>query len=287
MSLFRGCRIASVQVRGFASSTTLRVGPESPNFIDVPRTIQPDLPRKQHVKGTLPVPREIFPVRRADKPSEDYIAAATPLPTKETEVDPNDPHAKYIEWKKRMAEMRRQNLREGLQELHTRKQRSDNSMMKRSDQKQKRRERIFRQQERNDERLTRSSVVREMLPKRTPVLPDPDRESRLAASQARLEAVQARKAMEQQDSLQSLYMNARNFITTEAQLAAEIDRVFPDGENPAWRSDHQHGENVWNLGVPPTVQSIVNESKRSEASRWDLIQGRVKKLGEQLTGGKL
>ena len=287
MSLFRSCRTASVQARGFTSSATLRIGPESPNFVDVPRTIQPDLPSKQHVKGTLPVPREIFPVRRADKPSEEYIAAATPLPSKETKVDPNDPHAQYINWKRRMAEMRRQNLREGLLELHTRKQRTDKSMMQRSVEKQKRRERIFRQPEREDERLTRPSVIQEMLPKRTPVLPDPNREERLIISKAQLEATNAQKQAEQQDSLQALYMNARNFITTEAQLAAEIDRVFPEGENEAWRNDHQQGENVWNLGLPPTVQSIVNESRKSEAARWDLIQGRVKKLGEQITGGKL
>ncbi|KAB8078341.1 hypothetical protein BDV29DRAFT_166540 [Aspergillus leporis] len=287
MSLFRSCRTASVQVRGFTSSTSLRVGPESPNFVDVPRTIQPDLPSKQHVKGTLPVPREIFPVRRADKPSEEYIAAATSLPSKETKIDPNDPHAQYINWKRRMADMRRQNLREGLLELHSRKQRTDRSMMQRSVEKQKRRERIFRQPERDDERLTRPSIIQEMLPKRTPALPDPTREERLAISQAQVEAVNAQKQAEQQDALQALYMNARNFITTEAQLAAEIDRVFPEGENEAWRNDHQQGENVWNLGMPPTVQSIVNESRKSEAARWDLIQGRVKKLGEQITGGKL
>ncbi|KNG86168.1 hypothetical protein ANOM_005511 [Aspergillus nomiae NRRL 13137] len=287
MSLFRSCRTASVQARGFTSSASLRIGPESPNFVDIPRTIQPDLPSKQHVKGTLPVPREIFPVRRADKPSEEYIAAATPLPSKDTNVDPNDPHAQYINWKRRMAEMRRQNLREGLLELHSRKQRTDKSMMQRSSEKQKRRERIFRQPEREDERLTRPSVIQEMLPKRTPVLPDPNREERLTLSKARMEAANSQKQAEQQDSLQTLYMNARNFITTEAQLAAEIDRVFPEGENEAWRNDHQQGENVWNLGLPPTVQSIVNESRKSEAARWDLIQGRVKKLGEQITGGKL
>ncbi|KAL4893838.1 hypothetical protein BDV59DRAFT_177277 [Aspergillus ambiguus] len=287
MSLFRSYRAASVQARGFTSSACRRVGPESPNYIDVPRTIQPDLPSKKHVKGTLPVPRELFPARRIDKPSEEYIAAATPLPSKEAELDPTDPHAQYIDWKKRMADMRRQNLRQGLQELHSRKQRTDRMMMHRSLDKQKRRERILRQPEREDERLTRPSVIQEMLPKRTPVLPDPNREQRLAQSQARLEARKAQKEQQQQEDLQSLYMNARTFITTEAQLAAEIERVFPDGENEAWRNDHQQGENVWNLGVPPTVQSIVNESRKSEAARWDLIQGRVKKLGEQITGGKL
>ncbi|KAE8352902.1 hypothetical protein BDV28DRAFT_134233 [Aspergillus coremiiformis] len=287
MSLFRRCRTASVQVRGFTSSASLRVGPESPNFIDIPRSIQPELYTKPRVKGTLPVPREIFPVRRVDKPSEAYIAAATPLPSEEIKVDPNDPHAQYINWKRKMAEMRRKNLREGLLELHSRKQRTENLMMQRSVAKQRRRERIFRQPESEDERFTRPSVIQAMMPKRARVLPDPDRKERLAASQARLDARNAQKQAEQQDSLQMLYMNARNFITTEAQLAAEIERVFPEGENEAWRNDHQQGESIWNLGVPPSVQSIVGGGRKGEAARWELIQGRVKKLGEQITGGKL
>lgn len=276
-----------MQVRGFASSASLRVGPESPNFINVPRTIQPELPSKRRVKGTLPVPRELFPARRTDKPTQEYIEAATPLPTKQTPVDPNDPHAEYIESKRRMADMRRQNLREGLLELHQRKTRTDEAMKRRSQDKQRRRERIFRQPERLDESLTRPSVVQEMQPQRTAVLPDPDREVRLAKSRERLEALNAKKQMEREASLQTLYMNARNFITTEEQLAAEIERVFPDGPNPAFLNDTFQGENIWNMGAPTSVQSIVNDARKNEIARWDTIQDRVKKLGEELTGGKL
>ncbi|KAJ9198396.1 hypothetical protein DTO166G4_2181 [Paecilomyces variotii] len=287
MALFRSSRTLTTQVRGFASSSCLRVGPESPNFIEVPRSIQPDLPSKPQVKGTLPVPREIFPARRVDKPTEAYINDATPLPSRELNVSPDDPHVEYNVWKRKMAEARRKNLRQGLLELHRRKQRTDRLMEKRSRDKQVQRERILSQPEREDERLTRPSIVQAMQPVRTPILPDPDREARLARSRALLEIKEAEKKAERQDYVHSLYMNARKFITTEAQLAAEIERVFPEGENDAWRNDHQPGENIWNLGVPPTIQSSVNDAKKSEAARWDVIQGRVKKLGEQITGGKL
>ena len=287
MSLFRNCRTAAVQVRGFASSPSLRVGPESPSYIDVPQTIQPEKASKRRVKGTLPVPREIFPARRTDKPSKEYLAAATSLPTNQTPVDPNDPHAEYIESKRRMADMRRNNLREGLLELHKRKKGTDNAMMARSTAKQQQREKIFRQPDRDDEVLTRPSVVQEMQPKKLPVLPDPDRAERLAKSRARLEAVNAQKQLERTANLQALYMSARDFITTEAQLAAAIEREFPEGPNEAFRNDQFQGENIWNVGPPPTVQSIVYDSKRAETARWDLIQGRVKKLGEEITGGKL
>ena len=260
MSLFRNCRTAAVQVRGFASSPSLRVGPESPSYIDVPQTIQPEKASKRRVKGTLPVPREIFPARRTDKPSKEYLAAATSLPTNQTPVDPNDPHAEYIESKRRMADMRRNNLREGLLELHKRKKGTDNAMMARSTAKQQQREKIFRQPDRDDEVLTRPSVVQEMQPKKLPVLPDPDRAERLAKSRARLEAVNAQKQLERTANLQALYMSARDFITTEAQLAAAIEREFPEGPNEAFRNDQFQGENIWNVGPPPTVQSIVHDS---------------------------
>jgi hypothetical protein len=136
MSLSRSCRAAKVPVRGFSTSSSLRVGPESPNYIEVPRTLQPDLPQRPRVKGTLPVPREIFPARRADKLTWAYISAATPEPTRVKTIRKDDPHAESIEWKRRMAESRRNNLREGLQELYTRKQTTDQSMTRRSAERQ-------------------------------------------------------------------------------------------------------------------------------------------------------
>ncbi|KAL4996929.1 hypothetical protein BDV10DRAFT_100961 [Aspergillus recurvatus] len=285
MSLFRQCRTATVQLRGFSSSSALRVGPESPNFIEIPRTIQTDLPPKPRVKGTLPVPRELFPKRRADKPNKQYIAAATPLPTKQEKIDPDEPHGEYRSWKRSMAEMRRQNFEEGLLELHSRKLRTDKTMEDRSRERQKLRDQVLRQREREDEYLTRPSIPRDMLPKRMPVLPDPGREQRLAQSKVRTQKKTARNVAERRDALHSLYMNARHFITTETQLAAEIEKVFPEGENEAWRSDHKYGENIWNLGFPRGMASRVNENR--EVERWDVVQGRVKKLGEQITGGTI
>lgn len=287
MSLFRSCRAASVQTRGFTSSSFLRVGPESPNYVEIPQSLQPDLGPKRRVKGTLPVPRELFPARRADKPSEEYLAAATTPPSKRGDIDTSDPHAEHIFRKREMAEMRRRNLRQGLVELHRRKQATEKAMEKRSREKGARQQQLMSQPEREDERLTRPSVPQAMIPKKTPVLPDPDRKERLEASRKRLEAIQAKKETRRRDSLHTLYMNARTFITTEEQLAAEIDRVFPEGNNAEWRSDEHGGGNIWNRGAPPAVQSLVNDVKKGESVRWDVIQGRLKKLGEEITGGKM
>ncbi|KAK1141553.1 hypothetical protein N8T08_008966 [Aspergillus melleus] len=287
MSLLRNCRNAAVQVRGFSSSSSLRSGPESPKYIDIPQVIQEGEIVDRRVKGTLPVPRDLFPARRADKPTKAYLDAATPLPSKEVQIDPNDPHAQYLGWKRRMAEMRRKNLRQGLTELHRRKKQTDKRIAQESAEKQIQRQAVLDQPDRLDEQLTRPSVIQEMLSNRNAVLPDPTREERLALSRARFEAHNARRQAERDDSLQTLYMSARNFITTEAQLAAEIERVFPEGENEAWRNDHQQGENIWNLGTPSTLQGIANAGRKSESGRWELIQDRVKQLGEQITGGKI
>ena len=287
MSLYRSCRTANVQIRSFASSSRLQVGPESPNYIEIPRILQPNFPSKPRVKGTLPVPREIFPARRLDKPSEAYIAAATPLPVKKRSAPKDDPNIKSNAWKQRIAEKRRRNLWEGLRELHGRKQRTDRWMTELSRQKQTRRGRILQQRPREDEWLTSPSIAQAMQPVRAPVLPDPDREERLARSRVLVQAKEAEKRAERRDALHTLYMNARDFITTEKQLEAEIQRVFPDGDNPAWRNDQQSGENIWNLGIPPTIQTIVNDRRKTEPARWEMIQGRVKKLVEEITGGKL
>ena len=93
-------------------------------------------------------------------------------------------------------------------------------MFKRSLENQRRRERILQQPEPEDERLTRPSVVSAMQTQPHTVLADPNREERLALSRARMEAKQAEKDAERRDHLQTLYMNARTFITTEEQLAA-------------------------------------------------------------------
>lgn len=286
MSALRNTRTAKVQVRGFSTSPNLRVGPESPHFIDVPKLIQPSNPSKPQVKGTLPVPREIFPSRRTDKPGQLYLDAVTANPKTKRQVNAKSSDPEKQAFKIKMAELRRQNLRQGLQDLHKRKTSAEEVLTTRSRMNQARRERVLRQPEPEDERLTRSSIVQAMRVQKH-VLADPNREERLAISKARVEAREAEKVAERQDDLHSLYMNARTFITTEEQLTAEIDRVFPEGQNDAWRNDHQHGENIWNLGVPPTVQSIVHESRKSETARWDVMQNRIKKLGEQLTGGKL
>ncbi|PGH28015.1 hypothetical protein AJ80_00270 [Polytolypa hystricis UAMH7299] len=292
ISVCRSCQTATTsrtpQFRSFASSPSLFVGPESPRFIDVPESLQPEAPRKRIVKGILPVPRDLFPTRRPDKPGKDYLLAATPEPTtKRSSVPPDHPHYRYLEWKRTMAHIRRQNLRAGLRELHHREQETQRRIKAKSGFKLNQRDRILSQGQREDERLTAQSVIENMKPSNSAVLPDPDREARVDRSRANVEAKQAMEKEERVDALHTLYMNARNFIVTEEQLAEEIERVFPEGENLDWTNDEEAGENIWNLGAPPTVASLVRKGPGDDLALWTTEQKRVKKLAEELTGGAI
>ncbi|EEH47037.1 uncharacterized protein PADG_03135 [Paracoccidioides brasiliensis Pb18] len=287
MSLCRPCRSARAQVRAFSSTPSPMVRPESPKFIEIPRPIQPYYPIKPAVKGVLPVPRELFPPRRPDKPTTAYVEAATPEPSSnKPKLQPGDPQFDYVEWKKRMAAIRRQNLREGLVELYARKQKSDAYRAKRSSAKIAQRERILAQGPREDDRLMQPSTIQVMKPSKMPILPDPNVEQRLEASRLKYASKQQSKRQQRIDSLHSLYMNARNFIINEEQLNAEIERVFPEGENPAWTNDEDVGENIWNLGPPSTIESLVHKGK-TQATIWSLGEKRVKKIAEELTGGAI
>lgn len=287
MSLSRSCRAARVQARSFSVSSKLRVGPESPNYIEIPRTLQPDLPSKPQVKGTLPVPREIFTQRRADKPTWAYITAATPEPSNQKPIKEGDRNAETIEWKRKMADLRRTNFRQGIVELYKRKLDTDTLMTRRSSAKQARRERVFNQPPREDERLTRPTVVKAMQLTQSTVLPDPNREKRLAASRQRVLAKQQEKSEIRQEDLHTLYMNARTFITTEAQLDKEIEAKFSENGGREWDSDTGSGNNVWAKGAPPSIQDIVRNQTSSDAGRWRVEQERMRKVVEELTGGKM
>ncbi|KAL1959699.1 hypothetical protein VTO42DRAFT_1285 [Malbranchea cinnamomea] len=286
-SLCRACsNVTRSRVRLFNSSASLMASPESPSFIDIPTPIQPTKPYKPEVKGVLPVPREIFPKRRPDKPSETYIEDATPLPQSEPQVTKKHPDYEYLKWKKKLASTRRKNLREGLLELYARKKETEKKIALTSKEKLNYRKKILTQPMREDERLTRASTVTAMEMRKTPNLPDPNAEERLAKSMEKVAIKQLEKREERLNALHSLYTNARHFITNEKQLMEEIERVFPEGENPAWTNDQQAGQNIWNLGPPPTIEKMVARM-HDEMAKYETVQKRTKKIAEELTGGKI
>lgn len=191
-----------------------------------------------------------------------------------------------------MAASRRANLREGILELHKRKVRQDITIANRSAAKRNEREKRVRAPQREDERLTSPTIREAMRQLQVGRLPDPDREARIAEKVERVKAKEAARAAERKDALHTLYMNAREFITTEQQLDEEIEKIFV--EHP-FGPAHSSKTNIWDAyGAPPTVQDMLSTVNNTQKSAIQFHQGpaiitgkRSKKIAEELTGGKM
>ena len=299
LSFCRQSILSSAVSRSFATTSSKQeIPPESPEYIHVPQSLQPYEVSPRRLKGILPVPREVFPQRQPEKLEPDFEINATKPRNEELDLHSASEIEKY---KHRMAERRRGHLREGLAELRARKAKTERQLAAKSQAKRQERDRVIAQAEREDERLTNSSVPKSMLPMKGQQIPDPHFQKRYEASTARVKAQEERKREERRDALHTLYMNARTFITTEADLDAEIDRVFPEGDDPAFRTPSSHGKDIWNLGVPPRVADLLKKTAAhadasGSASRGniDIHQDlarisaeRVKKIAEELSGGKI
>lgn len=243
------------------------------------------------IKGVLPVSRQVFPRGSADKTSPDYLAPMTLEPTSKKDMTAVDPSAKdYVEWKARSAAVRRRNLREGLVELQHRKQKIDRRLAARSAFKQAENYRALHQPEREDERLTNPTITQTLTPGYLANIPDPNREKRIAQKKARVESKETREREERRNALHSLYMNARDFIVTEAALDSKVDEVFDD----EWFRINP-GRSIWDLeDIPDTVQSMLNEANRKglravqhNAGYAHITRERVQRIAEELTGGKM
>lgn len=277
-----------------------QIPPESPKFIEIPKSRQPRSIYRPWVKGVLPVPRKIF--RRSDskdKTSQEYLTAVTPEP-KNSRVEQinfvaySQPNAMdSATWKIRQSAARRRNLRESLVELHQRKKYIDHSKAESRARKQAESLRLATAPEREDERLTNPTVHRALLPLRRGPLPDPHRAARLKRMRANVETMQREKMEQRRAMLHTLYMNARNFIVRPDQLDEVIERVFEDPN--LFLNDEGRGENVWHLGYPETSLTLLQMAGRGRRLKAsvrvvqveDLTKKRLDRIGEELTGGKL
>ncbi|MCJ1390624.1 hypothetical protein MMC18_003485 [Xylographa bjoerkii] len=282
--------VTHIPVRNASTaSITVRIPPESPKFIDIPRASQEHAYKKPYYKGVLPSPRRVFRPGKTDKSTAEYIAAVTPEPTT-TKTYRSQKDKALADWRSRQATLRRQNLREGLTQLHQRKVRSDRRIAARTEFNQAEHERRIHEPEREDERLTNPSIIQALKPGYTSNLPDPNREARVAKMKARFETKEAAKAEERRNALHSLYMNARDFIVTEEALNAKVDEVF---DHEWFRNYPEHS--IWDKeGFPDTVQSMLtqaNSSRRDNAQSTSgyiqLTKRRVQRIAEELTGGKM
>lgn len=240
----------------------------------------------------MPVPRNIFPDRAGSKTSKEYLDRVAQEPQPGNTIA--DAPTEYVAWKRQMAETRRQHLREGLVALRERKHVADNRVAQISARKMRERNKMTYKKERESDRLTNPTVTKAMKTFQHGRLPDPDREARLAEMAARVAAKTAALEEKRRDALHTLYMHARTFITTEAQLDAEIDKVFT--EKPwAHVPGAENKNNIWEAeGAPPTLQEMLSEVTGTQKTAADYYRlpakttgKRMVRVAEELTGGTM
>ena len=294
------CHTRITQWRTFSSTpAALSIGPESPTYVDVPKPPQSDYTPKHKLRGFLPVPKGVFtdlcdPKGRVIKEAvERRVAEASNEPSQDrTQAKPI--HAERAAYKSRQAESRRRNLREGMAELLIRKERDDSAMTAKSRRVQAERKELVSRPEREDERLTKGSVLSTML-ERGP-LRDPYRRQRLEEKRRNVEALQNVRSEHRREALHTLYMNAQDFITNEKQLDVQIEKEFGTRENPrmfGFSDQRQGGTSYWDASTPLTTAEMLRGETGEEQNTMSLgkntrlVQERMKRMAEELTGGKM
>ncbi|KXL50289.1 hypothetical protein M433DRAFT_151314 [Acidomyces richmondensis BFW] len=282
------------------SSIRAAVGPEHPRYLDLPEPPQQTLPDRHFIKGRLPVPRNVFDgAEGRDKASNEFLEPHTKPPKRPSKA----PIGSREQWKERLSELRRRNLREGLATLRARQDQEAVKQRERQRQQQEERARLLNAAEREDERLTAPSHNLDLAALARPPT-DPTRAERLAHKELLLAAHTAAKSEIRHRDLHALYMRARSFIVTQEQLDAEIERAFGTAENPVSWAGYggdmsANSASVWALGPPASVKDLAERNakmagdKRS-GSALDTAGGfekanqeRLKRIAEVLTGGEM
>ncbi|CAI4214529.1 unnamed protein product [Parascedosporium putredinis] len=288
--------LPSVYIAGIPSSTRAitstaqqcSLPPESPAYIPVPVPPLSDETKPTRVRGSLPVPRKVFPQPSdSRKLDPSYLAETYPRSEKP------QPPATLIEdhpqhWKRIMADSRRKNLRAGLQGLWRRKLKRDERDASLGADKHKAHMAAGLAAERTDEFLTLSTILQETL--NTEVLPDPDRFQKAEVSRKRTLELEEERRDARLHSLMELYVNANHFIVDEKDLEVEVDHLFSENY---WRAPSKNS--AWQeWGSQSGVNDMVGQTVRESAPTLDNYTAgytrnmkRQKKVAEELTGGKM
>jgi len=278
-----------------APQSTTRIPPESPKYISVPEPPQATLIRRPPIRGHLPVPREIFPRKGGDrKVSPDYVARATPLSLAEQSGAP--PKTELEAWRRKMAHSRRTALSAGLEGLYDRKSTSDALRARKAKAKGEAHRRAAAAPERDDDVLTRSSVLASVSAQLS-VDRDPARFDVARTSRKRTARLQAARSQARKGALAELYIAAKDFIVDEAELARRVNELFD--ENYFATKGVSDALSIWDTDGPPIKTSaMVDQQAYGRDSPLNMgyemytpdstrTARKQKILAEELTGGKL
>ncbi|KAF2867869.1 hypothetical protein BDV95DRAFT_526908 [Massariosphaeria phaeospora] len=279
-------------VRAFATTApALALGPQSPNYIEVPKPLQPTFPPKPNVKGHLPVPRDVFKTRSPHPKASDKFLRATTSDPKEVKVPgPYSRDVDYRLYKQRLADTRKQALREGVKELHERKTESDDKYRAQIQRMSAERRSLAMAPPRTVDVLTQTSVsksIRDFLDNK---LPSTSRSNITKARRLAYQKRMERQSATRKSHLHDLYTNARQFIVSEEQLDEAIEQAFGSEEAPmGWEAGLMvaggYGASPWEHTMPEGVGDKLQKLKGGEGV--GLASDRIKKVAEELTGGKM
>jgi hypothetical protein len=195
-----------------------------------------------------------------------------------------------------MASSRRQNLETGLKELWVRRNRRDAVQNERVSRKFQDHHQAVKAPEREDDRITRSTVLESVLDTQT--YPDPQRFVRADRSRSKIQAIEGAKREARRDALMELYINASNFIVTENELKTEIDTIFAEDFFHKQGFDvgrYGAAQNTWDVWGKPTSIGNMLESTTGVSTKimdfyeteYDRSVKRQKRIAEEFTGGKM
>jgi hypothetical protein len=284
----------NLHARPFSSTRpALALGPQSPNYIEVPQPAQPTFPLDPNIKGHLPIPRDIFKTRNKHPKHSDVFLRRTTKDAKDPKAPgPFSRDADLRLYKQRLADARKEALKTGVKELHERQVTSEAQHLDRIQKIGELRTQLAMAPRRDVDVLTETSVSKGVRDFLDDALPQPNKniDARRVAYKRRLAAQQATRA----SRLHDLYTNARGFIVSEDQLDDAIEKAFGTDEAPiGWdirgnmglRSEGKDGLSPWYGPIPEGVGDMVNKLRGGEGV--GLAKERVKKLAEELTGGRL
>ncbi|KAF1923334.1 uncharacterized protein M421DRAFT_425864 [Didymella exigua CBS 183.55] len=286
--------VSCPNARPFCSTpAALALGPQSPNYIEVPKPAQPTFPMDPNLKGHLPIPRDITRTRSPHADVESFLRRTTKDAKDRKAPGPFSRDADLRLYKQRLADTRKEALKEGVKELHARKVTSEAQHLDRIQQSGEMRRKLAMAPRRDVDILTETSVskgVRDFLADSLPAS-----EKNIEARRRAYEKRQAAQEAVRQSRLHDLYTNARTFIVSEEQLDLAIEEAFGTEENPVgWdmkgnegrrQQGNHEGLSPWAGPMPEGVGDKMQKLRGGEGV--GLAKERVRKLAEELTGGKM
>ncbi|KAK8061908.1 hypothetical protein PG994_008274 [Apiospora phragmitis] len=299
-SLMRPSTATITAMRTFSSTPTSpvrqRIPPESPLYINVPtpplsQAVEDQRRSPLSYKGHLPVPRPIFKQRKGElsKTSPTWLKKSAPQPTSAKALASTSSEAEA--WRRRMAAGRRRNMEESIKALWTRTQRTTAARNERSRRNDMANRTAMNAPPHESDRLTAATVRASVLATHVPQ--DPQRFEQARESAERTRAIAEVKSQARRDALQQLYMNARSFIVSEADLAKAVEEEFHPDFFANKTSKGMPCDSIWDIeSAPKTVTQMMGEvmgtsNRVVQSDNMSRTTKRHHKIAEELTGGAM